>query len=822
MKPAYLIPLLSLLPLVSSPMRAQETPPETGAASARSLPMQPEALLRYLAEHVKPLEGENRRDDLAPNPAEEREKLLFMAELCRDARLKPEHLPLLETVLKSKCLSSDSQLQTEAVARLLVAGLEANGAEDDGSPLYAAVRAGNAKAVQLLLAAGARADGAADDEHSPLYIAVSHHHADIAELLLAAGAKPKLAPGGYTLLHVALRDPDPEDCSCCSSAPNTDDMLRVCRLLLKQGMDVKAVSEEGETLLHWVMDTRGEPLPLVRLLLEAGADVNATDAKGRTPLDIAVHEWTPEVCRALQEAGGRVARVSPVELAGLLGDADALRRLPTDTPESVRNAALAAAIEQGHWESCRVLLDAGAVLKLSRNNMVLRLRHAADGVEPVPEDIMERVLQDLDVDARLHMAIAIGNVGLCRKYIGQGANIHDPSFLVECVDRRHVELCRLLLEAGADANGATAHGYTALGVAAVFGHEDIVKLLLEAGANPNGVSVEVTHEDPLAELSPATAAALLGKGVGKKKRRAAAPSVVRVHHRPLLEALGVGNMGICDMLVAAGATLSPEDGQAFFSDERRMMSGGIKPAVVRWLLDRGVSVRGNETLVRKFAVMHSAREHSSAAEVCDMLLAAGAELGDWTPLHLAVCLNRPEKVRELLAAGAKVNAADAQGDTPLILAARSGYAEICRLLLAAGARCDQANKAGERPLGVALSELHTKAVRSLLDAGALALANRAYVAKATSHAVFLNVEELVYSLLRAGLNANTRTPSGGTFLHEAAETHYYVSPLVLRILMAYGANPKARDKRGLTPARLAQKNEGMSPTLRKVFQEIAR
>ncbi|MBU9766950.1 ankyrin repeat domain-containing protein [Mycobacterium sp. TNTM28] len=55
-------------------------------------------------------------------------------------------------------------------------------------------------------------------------------------------------------------------------------------------------------------------------------------------------------------------------------------------------------------------------------------------------------------------------------------------------------------------------------------------------------------------------------------------------------------------------------------------------------------------------------------------------------------------VSRLLAEGADVNAADAQGFTPLLFAAASDSVDVVRLLLDAGADIEAANDKGETPL----------------------------------------------------------------------------------------------------------------------------
>ena len=56
----------------------------------------------------------------------------------------------------------------------------------------------------------------------------------------------------------------------------------------------------------------------------------------------------------------------------------------------------------------------------------------------------------------------------------------------------HLEVVRLLLEAGADKNAADARGDNALITAALYGQLEVVRLLLEAGADKNAAMANGT------------------------------------------------------------------------------------------------------------------------------------------------------------------------------------------------------------------------------------------------------------------------------------------------------------------------------------------
>lgn len=206
-------------------------------------------------------------------------------------------------------------------------------------------------------------------------------------------------------------------------------------------------------------------------------------------------------------------------------------------------------------------------------------------------------------------------------------------------------------------------------------------------------------------------------------------------------------------LAAVGPTASKSDlrrsGTKNFAVARQLLRAG---APVDAALPTGqtplfiAAVSGRADLVKLFLArgakpdpkddlgctpLHKAARNGNT-QVIRLLLARGAKAGardnaGWTPLHWLAAVGPTATkaelrrsgtqnlaaARELLRAGAPVDAALSTGQTPLFVAAASGRADLVKLFLARGAKPNPVDNRKRRPLDVATSP----AVRALLVRG---------------------------------------------------------------------------------------------------------
>jgi cytohesin len=231
---------------------------------------------------------------------------------------------------------------------------------DGETPLFAAIRGGNAEVVEYLLKNGAQLGIKSRHRQSPLQVAAYLGHADVAQVLLSHGIDiDQRGPWGETALHWA------------AVKGNKD----VAALLLEKGADVNSQTSDQtvdlnvrtnktdpiERELSWfntqemqranphlqvmvpprlAFTTGDTPLHaaaywnhagIVTLLIDKGADINRTNSWGEAPLHYAVACRYHDIAKMLLDSGTnpktKTYKMAPVEIAQKVKGKDIIKLL---------------------------------------------------------------------------------------------------------------------------------------------------------------------------------------------------------------------------------------------------------------------------------------------------------------------------------------------------------------------------------------------------------------------------------------------------------------------------------------------------------------
>ncbi len=190
----------------------------------------------------------------------------------------------------------------------------------------------------------------------------------------------------------------------------------------------------------------------------------------------------------------------------------------------------------------------------------------------------------------------------------------------------------------------------------------------------------------------------------------------------------------------------------------------------------------------------------------ERLLAEGADVqaaraDGSTALALAVHIQDRETAALLLERGADVNTNDDYGDTPLTLACANGDAELVRLLLDADARADAQRWNGETPLMLAAGTGMANAVRLLAERGA---SLDSVEARRGQSALMWAAAEghgaVVEALVELGADVNAKSRNGFSALLFSVQQDDMRS---VRSLLEAGADANVKTINGSTPANVA-------------------
>ncbi len=437
---------------------------------------------------------------------------------------------------------------------------------------------------------------------------------------------------------------------------------RAVRALLAESAAVDARQPDGATALHWA--AHWNDVDTARVLLAAGADANAANDLGVTPLALAALNAGAEMAEALLRAGAdpdaaRPGGESVLMTAARTGNPDLVRALLAAGADAGRTTHFKAqtplmwAASEGHGDVVELLIAAGAdvharsawgttaLLLAARNGDIETARVLLDAGADV-----NAAEPYLSVDARVDVEESQTS-GRTPLLVASASLVATSGweYRLDVEPSTHEALAQFLLERGADPDLPDSIGRTALHAAVETGKADLVRALLAHGADPN------------ARL---TRAPLVYKGdflsydayVGATPLWLAAAA--RVPDPAILRALAAagGDPG----LPADGGTTPLMAAVGMVQNEARQATDSQSLELVTLLLGMDVDVNAVDRRGR-------------------------------TVMHGAARLARNAIIELLAANGARVDIADARGQTPLDVGtlSRPLHPDTARLLRSLGA-----------------------------------------------------------------------------------------------------------------------------------------
>jgi ankyrin repeat protein len=364
-------------------------------------------------------------------------------------------------------------------------------------------------------------------------------------------------------------------------------------------------------------------------------------------------------------------------------------------------------------------------------------------------------------EARIADAAQKGDAAQVRSLLSQKVDLNAPqadgsTALHWIVRDDDLETADLLIRAGAGVSAANRKGITPLDLACVNGSTAMIRKLIDAGANPNG-----THPDG---------------------------------QSPLITAARTGNPEAVRVLVDKGAAVNARENVA---GQTALMVAIAEnhPQAARVLLDRGADVNARTNIVQTPPATAGNLQGIGRAQNREKPVPQGG----MTPLLYAARDGRTDIARMLLAAGANLNQAEANGESPLLVAINNGQTELAQFLLNQGADPNAVDSFGRAPLWSAVDFRNLDAAEGSGTNGV----NREPVL------------QLIKTLLEHGANPNVQTkveppsrrwmmPFGARqWVNPAGQTPFVRAALagdvaVMRLLLEYRGDPNIPTLAGVT------------------------
>ncbi|XP_035912924.1 serine/threonine-protein phosphatase 6 regulatory ankyrin repeat subunit B isoform X3 [Anopheles stephensi] len=663
------------------------------------------------------------------------------------------------------------------------------------TPLHIAARVRDGdRCALMLLKSGAGANKTTDDGQTPVHVAAKNGNVLTLDLLLEDNGDPLIKSNvGETPLHLGARNCHPQ------IVKHLIDFV-----MMKHGKEVlrnylNFTNEDGATALHYACQVTKDEVKkpngdrdIVRMLLESGADValntkstletcfHAVAVAGNN--DVLTEMISHMSATDIQKAMNRQSSVgwTPLLIACNRGHMDLVNNLlanhaRVDVFDNEGRSALHLAAEHGYLQVCDALITNKAFIN-SKSRVGRTALHLAamNGYSELVKFLIRDHNAVVDIltlrkQTPLHLAAASGQMNVCK----------------------------LLLELGANIDATDDVGQKPIHVAAQNNYSEVAKLFLQQ--HPNLVMATSKDGNTCAHIAAMQGSVKVIEELMKFDRN----GVISTRNKltdstPLQLAAEGGHADVVKVLVRAGASCTDENKSGFTAVHLAAKNG-----------------------------------HGQVLEVMrstNSLRVSSKKLG-LTPLHVAAYYGQADTVRELLINVPATVKSDSpsgsslvpelgneSGLTPLHLAAYSGNENVVRLLLnSAGVQVDAATtENGYNPLHLACFGGHVPIVGLLLSRSAELLHSVDRHGKTGLHIAAMHGHyQMVEVLLGQGSEINASDKNGWTPLHCTAKAGHLD---VVKLLVEAGGSPKSETNYGCAPIWFAA-SEGHNDVLKYLMHK---
>ncbi|KAF7553420.1 hypothetical protein G7Z17_g3661 [Cylindrodendrum hubeiense] len=675
-----------------------------------------------------------------------------------------------------------------------------------------ATRLNNVNFVRMLLIGGANPSSADIDGRNPstvLNIAAQEHNLRIVDLLLSCGADPNdSGHSEYTILDSFWN---------CNGIEDNDSIIPIMEILIKAG---GRITPNIDRILE--ASLKIENFKLIELLLESASELKESPASTKIKLQWAIERNELEMVQVLNNHGVDVNCLS----------------LRFECSPKIMNkfscwtTPIAIAAKKDYVDMTQLLLNLGADA-----NVMVPWDHLATRTATQYRQHIRPWFVEHGPKPALHQAAWNGNKFMVEMLLNHGANIHLTDYfgytpLQRACESNHLDVVRVLLSYGANADktvlrGATEHGIgevagillfhilntnssrAALEAAVEVGSIELVTTLLKAGPHPHPMSIHDAVSTP--RKSVEIVKLLLDAGASVDE-----VSCCDSTRTPLQMAVRQNDLKLVNLLLQYGADIryvkgtkprSSRDNSTTQQESDRieivlaLLQQGVDInsyslhadsctfleaaiefhnfSVVELLLDQGA----NPTQCRNSSdksLLHSALEHAYFAEIgiyepfpfeiFNALISHGADVNidSFVAVEMFV-----EDIMEMTNFYSQYPFRDME-TTPLQSAVMFALDDAVRLLLQNGADINNLPEEGLEftPLQMAIVLGHGELIEALLESGAhINTPARAEIGfTALQAAILTNNNDLTQRLLDAGaeIDAPASSERGITALQAAA------------------------------------------------------